>query len=141
MANKKQFVEQMMKAVDARNYGALREFYTSDLEITTPMGSARGVEALIGFMTPFLDAFPDLTHEIVGYVEQGEDVAYELRIRGTHPKPLASPQGPIPPTNQPVDFHASDFVRFRDGRIASYRVYFDMMGFMGQLGLLPPPGR
>ena len=28
---------------------------------------------------------------------------------------------------------------FKGGRIASYRVYFDMMGFMGQLGLLPPP--
>jgi steroid delta-isomerase-like uncharacterized protein len=138
MADKRQFVDHMMRAVDARNYGALRELYTADLEIVTPMGRSSGVDALIGFMQPFLDAFPDLSHEIVGYVEQGESVGYELRIRGTHTRPLPSPKGEIPATNKKVDFHACDMVRFRDGRIASYRVYFDMMGFMGQLGLLPP---
>jgi len=139
MASKRQIVEHMMKAVDARNYAALRELYAEDLAILTPMGPARGTDALIGFMKPFLDAFPDLTHEIVGYVEQGENVAYELRIRGTHTKPLASPQGDIPATNKPVDFRACDMLEFAGGRIASYRVYFDLMGFMGQLGLLPPP--
>jgi steroid delta-isomerase-like uncharacterized protein len=140
MADKKQIVEQMMKAVDERNYGALRELYTGDLEILTPMGAARGTEALMGFMKPFLDAFPDIRHDIVGYVEQGDNVVYELRIQGTHTQPLASPQGPIPATHKRVDFRACDALTFKGGRIASYRVYFDMMGFMGQLGLVPPKG-
>ena len=41
-------------------------------------------------MTPALDAFPDLVHEIVNYVEDQEISAWELRIRGMHTERLVS---------------------------------------------------
>ena len=63
--------------------------------------------------------------------------AFELHIRGTHTAPLVSPQGEIPATGRSIDFRSCDMVRLEDGRLATYHVYFDQMGFMHQLGLVP----
>lgn len=135
--NHRHVVDNMFKAVDSRDYGAVADLLTPDCEFAAPGYESRGPDTVVGFMRPFLDAFPDLTHEVGQYVESGDMVAFELHIRGTHTAPLASPQGEIPPTGKPVDFVSCDMVRLEDGRFAGYHVYFDMMGFMQQLGLVP----
>ena len=135
--NHRHVVDAMFKAVDARDYGAIEDLLSPTCEFTAPGVRSTGAAIVLGFMTPFLDAFPDLTHEVEGYVEDGDRVAFELHIRGTHTAPLVSPQGEIPATGKPVDFRSCDMVVLEDGRFASYHVYFDQMEFMGQLGLLP----
>jgi steroid delta-isomerase-like uncharacterized protein len=135
--NHKHVVEAMFKAVDARDYGAIGDLLTEDCDFAAPGMQSRGRETVIAFMQPFLDAFPDLTHELESYVETGDQAAFELHIRGTHTAPLASPQGEIPPTGKSVDFRSADLIRLEDGRFATYHVYFDQMGFMQQLGLVP----
>jgi predicted ester cyclase len=133
----RQIVETMMKAVDARDYAAIEDLLTEDCEFAAPGFQGTGRASVVTFMRPFLDAFPDLTHELEGFVDGDDSVAFELHIRGTHTAPMASPQGEIPPTGKRVDFWSCDMVRLRDGRYASYHVYFDQLDFMGQLGLLP----
>jgi steroid delta-isomerase-like uncharacterized protein len=135
--NHRHVVDAMFKAVDARDYGAIEDLLTEQCEFAAPGVRSTGRQTVIAFMTPFLNAFPDLTHEVVSYVEDGDQVAFELHIRGTHTAPMVSPQGEIPATGKPVDFHSCDMVHLEDGRIASYHVYFDQMDFMAQLGLLP----
>ena len=135
--NHRHVVEAMFKAVDARDYGAVGDLLADDCAFVAPGFAGQGRDAVVGFMRPFLEAFPDLTHELEAYVENGDQAAFELHIRGTHTAPMASPQGEIPATGKAVDFRSADVIRLEDGRFASYHVYFDMMGFMQQLGLVP----
>jgi predicted ester cyclase len=130
-------IEAMFKAVDARDYGSIGDLLDPDCEFAAPGVRANGRDVVLAFMRPFLDAFPDLTHEVATYVEDGDRAAVELHIRGTHTAPLASPQGDIPPTGKTVDFWSCDMVQIRDSRFAIYHVYFDQMEFMQQLGLIP----
>jgi predicted ester cyclase len=130
-------VEAMFKAVDAKDHGSIEALLDPDADFAAPGVRSTGPATVLGFMTPFLDAFPDLTHEVESYVEDGDQVAFELHIRGTHTAPMVTPQGEIPATGRSIDFRSCDMVRVEDGRFATYHVYFDQLEFMGQLGLLP----
>jgi steroid delta-isomerase-like uncharacterized protein len=130
-------IEGLFKAIDARDYDAVARTMTDDCEFRAPGGAdLSGGEQAVAWMKPFLEAFPDLTHELVGFVEDGDIAAFELAIKGTHTAPLASPQGNIPPTGKPVVLYSCDIARMQGDQIASYHIYFDMMGFMAQLGLV-----
>ena len=81
-------------------------------------------------------ALPDFFHEIRGLAaEQGQTVAFELHAVGTFTGPLALPSGEAAPTGRQIDVSAVDFWRFDDGMIVDYRLYFDRLDFLGQLGL------
>ena len=84
----------------------------------------------------FTDAFPDLRHEVLATVDDGQTVVAEIRASGTHTGPMASPSGDIPPTGKRFQVDYVDVWRFRDGMVASDHVYFDMYPFLTQLGLL-----
>ena len=130
-------VDAMVKAVDARDYGAIEDLLSPDCAFTAPGIRSTGPATVIAFMRPFLDAFPDLSHDVETYVEDDDRFAVELHIRGTHTAALALPQGNVPATGRTVDFRSCDMVTVADGRFVTYHVYFDQMEFMGQLGLLP----
>ena len=81
-------------------------------------------------------ALPDFFHEIRGLTaEQDQTVAFELHAFGTFTGPLALPSGEAAPTGRQIDVSAVDFWRFDDGMIVDYRLYFDRLDFLGQLGL------
>ena len=44
----------------------------------------------------------------------------------------------VPPTNKPVEVATVTVIQFRDGKMASERVYFDQASILVQLGLLDP---
>jgi ketosteroid isomerase-like protein len=43
----------------------------------------------------------------------------------------------MPATGKRVAFRGCDALTVRDGRIQSHRAYYDQLGFMTQLGLVP----
>lgn len=59
--------------------------------------------------------------------------------RGTHDGPLATPTGSLPPTGKNVEIHFCSVGRLRDGKIADSRLYFDALGMLSQLGVIPAP--
>jgi len=63
--------------------------------------------------------------------------AAEVRFSGTHTGPLASPGGKIAPTGRPFAFDYLHVSRLAGDQIASDHIYFDQLGFLNQLGLLP----
>jgi len=86
----------------------------------------------------YLRAFPDLHCELTNVIGDDEYFAYEWVGRGTHTGPLASPQGEIPPTGRRIEVRACSVIRLNaQGLIAEEREYWDMAGFMQQLGLMP----
>jgi steroid delta-isomerase-like uncharacterized protein len=87
------------------------------------------------FFTAFTSSFPDLRHEIVDLVAEGDKVAVRFNVTGTHKGEL---QG-IPPTGKEVSFSAIDFISMIDGKIAEDWLSVDMMGLMQQIGAIPAP--
>jgi steroid delta-isomerase-like uncharacterized protein len=87
------------------------------------------------FSAAFYSAFPDLRHNIVDMVAEGDKVAVRLNVTGTHKGEL---QG-IPPTGKKVSFNATDFITLMDGKVAEEWVNADIMGLMQQIGAIPVP--
>ena len=79
--------------------------------------------------------FPDLHHEILDIVAEGDKVAVRYNIIGTH---KAEFQG-IPPTGKEVSFSAMGFITLIDGKVAEEWEVADNMGLMQQIGAMPRP--
>lgn len=136
MGEGRDLVERYFKAVNAVDLDAVRALMDPDVDFQAPGPVSGGPDMVVSWMGPFLDAFPGIDHHIDRIAESGDDVMTEITVRGTHRKPMRSPQGEIPPTGKPIELKALNAMRVRDGRIAALHIYFDQMGFMAQLGLL-----
>ena len=80
--------------------------------------------------------FPDFELHTVRTFGQGEWVAAEYTMTGTHEGPLAVPGGQdIPPTHKSVSIPVSTQVRFVDGKIVEEHIYFDRATMLAQLGV------
>jgi steroid delta-isomerase-like uncharacterized protein len=130
-------VREFFETLNAGDLEAVSAAIDPSCDFAAPGFTARGADAAIGWMRPFLTAFPGIHHEVLATVEAQDAVAFELDIAGTHTAPLAGPAGEIPPTGRDIRIAAGNFWRVGDGRITSYHIYFDQMGFMAQLGLVP----
>jgi len=97
--------------------------------------------AIAGYAAGLISAFPDLSFKVVNAMPagDGEGVAAEWRMRGTHRGPLQR----LPPTGARVDLKGADFLAIEGEKIRSVRGYFDQQEFLRQLGLQvavqPPP--
>lgn len=120
--------------LDRGDLEALRTIYADDVEMTTPDEHIRGIEAALSLLRGIHTAFADLRHELVTVIDDGDAVASEWRVTGTHAGPLAGPDGEIQPTGRRVDIMLAEFVRVIDGRIARSVSYWDNAAFPAQLG-------
>jgi predicted ester cyclase len=85
--------------------------------------------------------FPDLHFEQTGPICIAPDsptVTFPWRLTGTH-RGVLDPPG-FAPTNRKVDVSGIDVWQLRDGRIARYWAYWDLMEIARQIGAMPPPG-
>ena len=85
------------------------------------------------FFAAFWSAFPDLRHNFVDIMAEGDKVAVRFNITGTHKGELEG----IPPTGKVVSFSAMDFITLTDGKVVEDWVIADMMGLMQQIGATP----
>ena len=131
-------VRELFATIDTHDLDAVAAKLAPDCEFAAPGFAGSGAQTVVGFIAPFLAAFPDIRHEVVRTVEAGDTVAVELDITGTHTEPLAGPAGVLPPTGNAMRLPAANLWRVADGRIASYHVYFDSATLMAQLGAAPP---
>lgn len=128
-------------AIEAGRLDALDQLFHPDAEFWTPSTAGRGVDFVQGVFARHLQAYPDLTRETVAVVEDlaGDAVAVELIFTGTHLGTLRHPDGgEIPPTGRRLRWAATDHVCVTEGRIASWRAYFDRLSLLAQLR--PAPG-
>jgi steroid delta-isomerase-like uncharacterized protein len=136
----KQVVRQYFEAYDRHDTERIGQLvssgnYTFHL---SGMPSPMDWNATKQFYTAAWSAFPDLHHDILDIVTEGEDkVAVHYNIIGTHKGEL---QG-IPPTGKEVSFGAMDFIILIDGKVAEEWEIADTMGLMQQIGAIPsaPP--
>ena len=133
-------VRERDEAINARDWDRAFKTYAESVVAHAPglQEPLKGIEALKGWMTPFFNAFGDMKGTIVNSFGQGDWVVVEEEIEGTHTGTLVNSDGSeIPPTNKTIKMWSADVIKVEDGKITEQRTYFDMLGFMAQLGLMP----
>jgi steroid delta-isomerase-like uncharacterized protein len=122
---------------NSNNIDAALSAFSTDLETTDPgMGTVHGHEPFREYLEVFKRAMPDAHAVIASLVEADDTVIVEGRFVGTHTGPLTAPDGDVEPTGASVDLRFADFSRVQDGKIVSYRTYYDQLGMLTQLGLM-----
>jgi steroid delta-isomerase-like uncharacterized protein len=84
------------------------------------------------FIAAVINAFPDIHHNILDVVAEGDKVAVRFTITGT---PKGEYQG-IPPTGKEVSIDCINFLTVLDGKIVEEWSNSDMMGLMQQIGAI-----
>lgn len=122
---------------DAKTFG---ELYAEDAVAVTPDGGEiRGRDGIVEYWRQMTEAIPEGTYESVHAYEVGDTAIDEGFFSGRNTGPIQLPTGEtLPATQKEIRIRGVDFATVRDGRIVEYRLYFDEMDFLGQLGLLPP---
>ena len=137
MAAAAEVLQRYLGAIDAHDLNQARACLAPDTEVVAPGVELHGEEQVLGWIQVFVSAFPDLRHEVRSVLEGNGRYAAEVRFSGTHTGPLASPGGDIAPTGRPFAFDYVHVSRLAGDQIASDHIYFDQLGFLNQLGLLP----
>ena len=137
MKSAKQIVDQFWTSFEAGNLAALAEYIHPDCHFRMPGMEVRDRNALLGMLTAYHAAFPDMRHRPSHSVESGDTVAVELTVEATHTGPMQTPQGTIPATGRKVTWESCDYIRVRDGKVFSWHVYHDPTAFFTALGLAP----
>ena len=86
-----------------------------------------------GLLSGVNNAFPDLHHEIVDIIAEGDKVAVRLNVTGTHKGEF---QG-ILPTGKKLSLDEMGFITIVSGKITQGWISADTMRLMQQLGALP----
>jgi steroid delta-isomerase-like uncharacterized protein len=130
----KQVVRQLFEATDKQDIEQMGQLILSaDYLFHFPGMPPMDWNTTKQFSTALTRSFPDLRHEIVDIVAEGDKIAVRLNVTGTHKGEL---QG-IPPTDKKVSFSAMDFITLHDGKVSEEWLNADTMGLMQQLGAIP----
>jgi steroid delta-isomerase-like uncharacterized protein len=114
-------------------------FFAEDCEvIDVPSGmTSRGPDGYKQVILFFEEGFPDSGIEITNLFASENQAVVEFIGRGTNTGSLHMPAGDVPPTGRTVELRFCDVYRVSNGQIVSYRSYYDALGFLQQLGLIP----
>jgi ketosteroid isomerase-like protein len=118
------------------------ELYAEDAVAFTPdEGEIHGRADIVEYWRQMTDAVPVATFEWLHTYEIGDTAIDEGIFSGRNTGPLQLPTGEtLPATQKEIRIRGVDIATVKDGRIVDYRLYFDEMEFLGQLGLLPDEG-
>jgi steroid delta-isomerase-like uncharacterized protein len=94
----------------------------------------RGKDEVRVFLRKLFSAFPDLNFEVTYKIARGDNVAEQWFIRGTHGGTFMG----IPPTGRPVEIPGMSMAELRDGKFVSDHFYFDALGVLRDMALMPP---
>jgi predicted ester cyclase len=139
----KEIVRRYYEAGHRNDLGAWDAICAPDMVLNPGfMPPVQGLEAIRQFTAGLHSAFgDDFFLSVDDLIAEGDTVAARWTEGGTHSGPLTTPDGNVvPPTGKRVALTGISIVRVADGKITEERVQADILGFMQQLGLVPPPG-
>jgi len=135
MTTKQKLIE-MFQVVDDRRFDEVTRYHSESCQYQMNHDELDGTAAFQQMCQGWYAGFPDLRHEVLDLVEDGDRVAFTVRVTGTHTAPLQTPQGAVPATGKRIELRAIDVVQLgADGRATSWHIYFDQLQFLQQLGI------
>lgn len=99
----------------------------------------QGRTALGEWFHGLFEMFPDYKVEKTRLFGNGDWVCLEYIESGTMKGPIKGPSGNVPPTGKSFRSDCCVVCRVSGRKISEVRVYYDVLGLMGQLGLGPGP--
>jgi steroid delta-isomerase-like uncharacterized protein len=112
----------------------LDEVYAPDATWHLPEQDIHGVEAFKRYLSPYLNAFPDLNVTVEDEIAEADKVVNRFTGRGTH---QAETEEYGPPTGRQIELKGMTISRIEGGKIVEeWRAYANS-SMMHQLGLAP----
>jgi ketosteroid isomerase-like protein len=140
MGQARELMDQLTEALTThQDPKTLANLFAEDAVAYTPDGGElHGRDAISEYWRQMTDAVPEARYEPLASFEVGDTAIDEGIFSGRNTGPLEFPDGTsLPATQKDLRIHGVDFATVRDGQITSYRLYFDQLEFLNQLGLLP----
>jgi hypothetical protein len=129
-------VDRSIKAWNEHLFNEWSALFTEDAQLVGPGGLAgRGREAQQLFYSIWTDGFPDNQITSIRIAEGSEIAVLEAVFEGTHSGVLRAPSGDISPTGKHVTIPFVVTYTTGNERITGFRLYFDQMDLVTQLGL------
>jgi predicted ester cyclase len=94
----------------------------------------KGVEAFKKGIMAVTNAFPDAKWILTDIIAEGNKVFVKQQVQGVHKGTFQN----IPPTNRFISNDGMVIYEFKKGRIIGHQIQTDRLGFLQQLGVLPP---
>ena len=134
----KALVRRFYEEIDRGNLVAMDELVAEDYinHAPPPFPGPAGREGLKRAFKIFWEATPGY-HQIEDMLAEGDKVVTRLTAYGTHAGEMAG----IPPTGKKLTMTAIAIHRIADGKIVEHWAEKDTLGFLQQLGVLPPLGQ
>lgn len=121
------------------NLDALDEVYAADyVWHRPPFPDTSGIEAVKESISGMSSAYSGMQVAYEEMVGEGSSIAYRYTIRGKHTG--VTPTMPIPPTGKEVTLVGCVVVNIAGGKIVEEFEHSDYLGFLQQLGVVPPLG-
>ncbi|MFE0405885.1 ester cyclase [Streptomyces nigra] len=140
MGQAREAMDRLTAAITTADSAAIAEVYAKDAVAVTPDGGElHGRDDITAYWRQMSQAVPDGTYESVHAYEVDDTAIDEGVFHGHNTGPIQLATGEtLPATQKEIRIRGVDFAKVDDeGRIVDYRLYFDEMEFLGQLGLLP----
>lgn len=133
----------LLAAVNAHDPDVIAALFAADAHIETPTlpgGSGIGPDTIRENYAALFRAFPDLHIEEIDRLSSadGSSVAILWTATATHTGPLDPPG--FAPTFVRGASRGMSHSTSREGRITSFRLYYDLNDLGRQIGAVPPPG-
>lgn len=129
MSDARRVIEQLVSTINAHDLAAGRALYAADVRAVTATGRHLDLDGLDAVLAATFDAFPDLRIEVQRWIVDGDVVATEEVMEGTHRGPFAG----LAPTGRRVRLPMAHVNRVIGGRIVERVAYHDTAGILRQL--------
>jgi predicted ester cyclase len=125
-------------SINRRSEESFLDLHKESVVLFDPtLGSLKGRPALAKMWKGLFSMFPDYQIRKVRSFGQEDWVCLEVEESGTMKGPIHVGPKEIPPTGKSFKIPSSIIARVESGRIGEVRLYYDVLGLMGQLGLGP----
>ena len=94
----------------------------------------RGPAGFKGIVVGLRTAFPDIHYTVEDVVAENDKVAVRWHWTGTHEAPFRT----FPASHHKVSSTGAGIFQFRDGKIITATLETDRLGFLQQVGVVPP---
>jgi steroid delta-isomerase-like uncharacterized protein len=133
----KEVVRRRFRELDAGNTAILDELFSPDYRLNFPGRAPMDLERTKRFYEELYSAFPDLRHEIVDQIAEGDRIVTRWTATGTHRGDLMG----VAPSGQSVSFTGINIYRLEGDKLVESHVSWDMLGLLKQLDpSFRPPG-
>jgi len=134
-----QVAERWIEALNAHDVSQFDKYRGPGYLFAAPqLPGPVGVDQEVAYVQQQYEAFPDMRFDAKQTIAQGDFVVLNGIITGTHDGPLPMANGQTAAaTGKKVAMPLSNTLEFANGKIVRNSIYYDILGAVVQLGLMP----